>query len=120
MRLQHEKFEALVKPLKDDYHKLNPKIESLERHNQILTAETAKLSNALTDSRQVGSWGEVQLLRVVELAGMQEYCDFGEQVAGSGSQARPDLTVWLPENRAVVVGRKGVDCGLPGGAADGG
>ncbi len=103
---RHEQFEALVKPLTQSYDKLNPQIESLIQQSQSLATETGKLSNALTDNRQIGSWGEVQLRRVVELAGMQEYCDFGEQVAGSGSQARPDLTVWLPENRAVVVDAK--------------
>ena len=102
----HERFEALVKPLSQDYGKLNPQIESLMRQNQELMAETGKLSNALTSSRQVGSWGEVQLRRVVELAGMQEYCDFAEQVAGGGSQIRPDLMVHLPEKRTVVVDAK--------------
>lgn len=103
---RHEQFEALVKPLTQDYGKLNPQIESLMRQNQELMAETGRLSNALTSNRQVGSWGEVQLRRVVELAGMQEYCDFAEQVAGSGSQIRPDLTVRLPEKRTVVVDAK--------------
>ncbi len=103
---RHEQFEALVKPLTQNYEKLNPQIESLQRQNQILAAETGKLSNALTDNRQVGSWGEVQLRRVVELAGMKKYCDYGEQIAGSGSQIRPDLTVRLPEKRTVIIDAK--------------
>ena len=103
---RHEQFEALVKPLTQNYEKLKPQIESLQRQNQILAAETGKLSNALTDNRQVGSWGEVQLRRVVELAGMKKYCDYGEQIAGSGSQIRPDLTVRLPEKRTVIIDAK--------------
>ena len=103
---RHEQFEALVKPLTQNYEKLNPTIESLAQQSQSLAAETGKLSNALTNNRQIGSWGEVQLRRVVELAGMKKYCDFGEQITGSGSQVKPDLTVWLPEKRAVVVDAK--------------
>ena len=103
---RHEQFEALVKPLTQNYDKLNPQIESLMRQSQNLASETGKLSNALTNNRQIGSWGEVQLRRVVELAGMQEHCDFGEQVTGATSNIKPDLTVWLPEKRAVVVDAK--------------
>ena len=103
---RHEQFEALVRPLTQNYDKLNPQIESLMRQSQSLAAETGKLSNALTNNRQIGNWGEVQLRRVVELAGMQEHCDFSEQITGTNSNAKPDLTVWLPEKRAVVVDAK--------------
>ncbi len=103
---RHEQFEALVKPLTQNYEKLNPQIESLIQQSQNLAAETGRLSNALTNNRQIGSWGEVQLRRVVELAGMTEHCDFIEQNAIPGSGERPDLTVKLPEKRAVVVDAK--------------
>lgn len=103
---RHEQFQALVKPLTQNYEKLNPQIESLAQQSRSLASETGKLSSALTDNRQIGSWGEIQLRRVVELAGMQKFCDFDEQTAGQGSKARPDLTVRLPENRAVVVDAK--------------
>ena len=103
---RHEQFEALVKPLTQNYEKLNPQIDLLMQRSESLAVETGKLSSALTDNRQIGNWGEVQLRRVVELAGMQDYCDFGEQVAGSGSQIRPDLTVRLPEQRTVIIDAK--------------
>ena len=103
---RHEQFEALVKPLTQNYEKLNPQIDLLMQRSESLAIETGKLSSALTDNRQIGNWGEVQLRRVVELAGMQDYCDFGEQVAGSGSQIRPDLTVRLPEQRTVIIDAK--------------
>ena len=103
---RHEQFEALVKPLAQNYEKLNPQIESLIQQSQSLAAETGRLSNALTNNRQIGSWGEVQLRRVVELAGMTEHCDFVEQTAIAGTGERPDLTVRLPERRAVVVDAK--------------
>ena len=103
---RHEQFQALVKPLAQNYEKLNPQIESLILQSQSLAAETGKLSNALTNNRQIGSWGEIQLRRVVELAGMTEHCDFVEQTTVNGSSDRPDLTVKLPEKRTVVVDAK--------------
>ena len=103
---RHEQFEALVKPLTQNYEKLNPQISLLAQRSENLAAETGKLSSALTDNRQIGNWGEVQLRRVVELAGMQEYCDFEEQGGGSGSQIRPDLTVRMPEKRTVIIDAK--------------
>ena len=104
---RHLQFQELVKPLSDNYNKLNPQIESLVRQNQSLMAETGKLSSALTDNRQVGQWGEVQLRRVVELAGMTAYSDFSEQSAAGGEgQERPDLIVRLPEGRTIVVDAK--------------
>ena len=71
---RHQQFQELVKPLAENYGKLNPQIETLTTQVQSVTAETARLSGALTDNRQIGNWGEVQLHRVVELAGMVEYC----------------------------------------------
>ena len=103
---RHEQFQALVKPLSQNYEKLNPNIETLIQQNRDLAMETGKLSSALTDSQQIGSWGEVQLRRVVELAGMIEHCDFVEQTSIEGSQDKPDLMVRLPENRTIVVDSK--------------
>ena len=103
---KHQLFEVLVKPLSEGYEKLNPQIEQLSAHMQSVTAETAKLSGALLDNRQVGNWGEIQLRRVVELAGMAKHCDFDEQPTGEKTPGRPDMVVWLPNNRAVVVDAK--------------
>ncbi len=101
---RHREFQELVKPLSESYGKLNPQIETLTTQVQSATAETAKLSGALADNRQVGYWGEVQLRKVVEAAGMVSYCDFDEQSStGSG---RPDMVVKLPNNRVVVVDAK--------------
>ena len=103
---RHQQFQELVKPLSESYGKLNPQIESLTTQVRSVSAETAKLSGALTDSRQVGNWGEVQLRRVVEVAGMVGYCDFAEQSAAGGSGNLPDMVINLPNNRAVVVDAK--------------
>ncbi|MDE2764809.1 MAG: DNA recombination protein RmuC [Chloroflexota bacterium] len=102
---RHEQFQALVKPLADNYAKLDPRIESLVKQTETLRTETGKLSSALTDTRQIGSWGEIQLRRIVEMAGMLEHCDFMEQETGASGE-RPDLVVKLPESRAVVVDAK--------------
>ena len=103
---RHQQFQELVKPLSENYDRLNPQIESLMQQNQNLVSETGKLSSALMDVRQVGSWGEVQLRRVVEMAHMSAHCDFSEQVTVGSNQERPDMVVHLPEGRAVVVDAK--------------
>lgn len=103
---RHVQFQELVKPLSESYGNLNPKIETLTDQMQSMTAETAKLSGALNDNRQVGRWGELQLRRVVELADMTDYCDFEEQASTPASKVRPDLIIKLPEQRAVVVDAK--------------
>ena len=103
---RRQQFEDLVKPLSESYGKLNPQIEALTTQVQSVTDKTARLSEALTDNRQVGNWGEVQLRRVVEVAGMVRYCDFAEQPTAEGSGGRPDMVINLPNNRAVVVDAK--------------
>ena len=103
---KHRRFEGLVKPLSEDYGRLNPQIEQLSAQVQSVTAEAAKLSGALSDNRQVGQWGEIQLRRVVEMAGMSKHCDFVEQAVVEGARGRPDMVVTLPNDRAVVVDAK--------------
>ena len=103
---RHQLFQELVKPLSENYGKLNPQIETLTTQVQSVTTETAKLSGALTDSRQMGNWGEIQLRRVVEVAGMVEYCDFAEQTTLDGMGGRPDMVIKLPNSRAVIVDAK--------------
>ena len=104
---RHIQFQELVKPLADNYGKLNPQLEALMQQSQTLAAATGKLSSALTDVRQVGHWGEVQLRKVVEMANMTAYSDFAEQATiGGGEQDRPDLIVRLPEGRTVVIDAK--------------
>lgn len=102
---RHDQFQALIRPLTEDYRNLNPQIQQLVRQNTELTAETSRLAGALTDNRAVGNWGEVQLRRVVELAGMTSYCDFAEQEQISSGE-RPDLLVKLPEDRTIIVDAK--------------
>ena len=99
-------FEELVKPLRENYEKLNPNIESLMRQNISIAEATRGLRDALSDNRQVGAWGEIQLRRIIELANMVDYCDFSEQTTVDDGSGRPDVTVRLPENRAIVIDSK--------------
>jgi DNA recombination protein RmuC len=116
----------LVLPLKESLHKVDEKIREMEatravaystlsEHLKTLTTaqgslerETAKLVGALRSSSTRGRWGEIQLQRVVEMAGMTAYCDFSVQasVTTEEGRLRPDLVVRLPNRKNVVIDAK--------------
>ena len=89
------------------YAGLQQQVESMMRTQASLQAETSHLASALRTPSSRGRWGEVQLRRVVELAGMIAHCDFVESHgAAEGGASRPDVIVQLPNQRQIVVDSK--------------
>ncbi|HUK17339.1 MAG TPA: DNA recombination protein RmuC [Bryobacteraceae bacterium] len=90
------------------YAGLQEQVRSLIETQQQLRSETGRLVTALRTPSVRGNWGEVQLRRVVEMAGMLDHCDFYAQttLAGEEGRLRPDLLVRLPSAKTVVVDAK--------------
>ncbi len=119
-------IDDLLKPIQESLQKVDSNVSELERNRAAayaglteqvtslhsaqlqLRTETASLVNALRAPMVRGRWGEVQLRRVVELAGMVEHCDFEQQqsVETDDGMLRPDLIVRLPNDRLVVIDAK--------------
>jgi DNA recombination protein RmuC len=113
------KLEGTVKPLEDRLRAVGEHVQELDRarakgygelsrHLSDLGEQTTALRNALRAPHVRGRWGEIQLKRVVEVAGMLPYCDFAEQVTTETDEGRrrPDLVVHLPGDKHVVVDAK--------------
>lgn len=119
-------IDALVLPIRESLQKVDGKLQDLEKERirayaglleQVkslsasqtdLKAETARLVNALRTPAVKGRWGEIQLRRVVEIAGMLPYVDFVEQVSAATDtgKLRPDLIVNLPGGKNLVIDAK--------------
>jgi DNA recombination protein RmuC len=112
---RQQAIEQTVKPIADSLDKVERQIQAMEQTRAVLSdqvkglsSETANLVTALRSPKARGRWGEIQLQRVVELAGMIERCDFVQQesVGTEDGLLRPDMIVKLPGGKSIVVDSK--------------
>ncbi|MGH7880221.1 MAG: DNA recombination protein RmuC, partial [Candidatus Binataceae bacterium] len=112
-------IDRIVEPVKESLASLDREIRRIENERRgatdvltdqlrSLSSQTNRLVDALKTPTVRGRWGEIQLRRVVEIAGMVEHCDFHEQAqfATEDGRLRPDMTVRLPGGKNVVVDAK--------------
>lgn len=102
------KIQALEVAREGAYQGLVQQVSQLLDTGRQLRSETANLVQALRSPVSRGQWGEIQLRRVVEMAGMLNYCDFAEQetLKTESGSLRPDLVVKLPGGKTIVVDAK--------------
>ena len=105
LQASQKQIADLEKSRSEAYGSIKSQLEAMQISQQSLTQETQNLVKALRRPEVRGRWGEITLRRLVELAGMVEYCDFQEQVhtVGDDKIIRPDMIVRMPDNRELVV-----------------
>jgi DNA recombination protein RmuC len=114
-----QEFESLTKPIESALKQVENEVESLAKQrtetdavliDQIkgLGSQTERLGQALRNPKSRGDWGEIQLRRLVELAGMTEHVDFHlqKEIRGPDARLRPDMVVLMPGERRVTVDSK--------------
>ena len=119
MDARQKAIDSLVQPIAETLKKVDARLTEAERERlqaysrlteqmSMLGSTTETLARALRTPSVRGRWGEMQLRRVVEIAGMLEQCDFDEQpdLTSEGGRLRPDLIVRLPGRKQIVVDAK--------------
>lgn len=122
----HQQFDGMLRPLReciDQLHRkreeegtqwgqvygaLREQLRGQAENHLTMQREMQQLSHALRTPQGCGRWGELQLRRVVEIAGMLPYCDFDLQVASNADRGnfRPDMVIRLPSQRQLIIDAK--------------
>ena len=121
---RQEQFKHLLEPISKSLEQVNTQVQTVEKHRieafadlkrqltdmvigqKDLRQETATLVKALRTPHARGQWGEMQLKRVIEMAGMVDHVDFQEQVSTLDGKLRPDMVVRLPAGKTIVIDAK--------------
>src|SRR5690625_4980196 len=103
-----EQVSAAERARAEAHGAITEQVKAMASSSEALRGETSQLVSALRASHVRGRWGEIQLRRVVEVAGMVKHVDFTEQhaVEVNGEVARPDMVVHLPGSKRIVVDAK--------------
>jgi DNA recombination protein RmuC len=109
-----ERYETTVQKVeaerRDAFGLLSGQIEAMRTGTERVSAEAAKLVNALRNAPKArGRWGEQQLRNVLESCGLSEHCDFATEVSvadGEGGRLRPDVVVRIPGGQSLVIDAK--------------
>lgn len=121
---RQEQFKHLLEPISKSLEQVNTQVQAVEKQRieafadlkrqltdmvigqKDLRQETATLVKALRTPHARGQWGEMQLKRVIEMAGMVDHVDFIEQTSTADGKLRPDMLVRLPASKTIVIDAK--------------
>lgn len=102
------KLEQLAKDRDESMGRITGQLQRVELASSEVALQAQQLARALRSPTVRGRWGEMQLRRVIEIAGMVEHCDFSVQalLEGEATRARPDVLIKLPGGRTVAIDAK--------------
>ena len=121
---RQQQFQHLLEPISKSLEQVNAQVQTAEKQRidafadlrrqltdivvsqKDLRQETATLVKALRTPHARGQWGEMQLKRVIEMAGMVDHVDFLEQASSADGKLRPDMIVRLPAGKTIIIDAK--------------